>query len=63
MKTQLHFTEHWIPSEEGKGNCCIYLTENITSCSKLLVVLQNHVGSQVRKLSLATSFLSNPKFP
>ncbi|GMI21854.1 hypothetical protein TrCOL_g53 [Triparma columacea] len=46
MKTQLHFTEHWIPSDEGAGNCCIYLTENITSCSKLLVVLQNHVGSQ-----------------
>ena len=46
MKTQLHFMEHWIPSPDTPGKCCIYLTENITSCSKLLVVLQNHVGSQ-----------------
>jgi len=46
MKTQIHFQEHWIPNEDAVGKCCIYLTENITTCNKLLVVLQNHVGSQ-----------------
>jgi len=46
MKTQIHFNEHYIPSEDAEGKCCIYLTENITSCKKLLVVFQNHVGSQ-----------------
>ncbi len=45
MKSQIHFVEHKIPADQP-GACSIYLTENITSCSKLLVVLQNHVGSQ-----------------
>ncbi|GMH86655.1 hypothetical protein TrVE_jg10699 [Triparma verrucosa] len=47
MKQEIHFVEHWLPSEDADGGkCCIYLTENLTTCTKLLVVLQNHVGSQ-----------------
>jgi len=46
MKTEIHFVEHHIPSEDAPGSAPIYLTENLTTCSKLLVVLQNHVGSQ-----------------
>ena len=41
----LGLVEHWIPDEAASARCNIFIS-NLTVCTKLLIILQNQVGSK-----------------
>lgn len=47
LKERFGLLEHWIPSEDVPAKCDILLTPDWDTCETLLVILQNHVGSQI----------------
>ncbi len=45
---------HWIPADDAPAKCDVWLSPDWDTAPKLLVVLQNHVGSQLGMWSRST---------
>ena len=54
LKARFGLIEHFIPSDDAAAKCNILLSHNWDTASNLLVILQNHVGSQMGIWSRST---------
>ena len=54
IKSTFNLVETWIPSDDVPAKCDILMSQDWDTAPKLLVLLQNHVGSQIGLWSRST---------